>query len=569
MKKGKKVLVIIIVILMLLLIAGGAFAYTYFATDLLRTDKELFFKYFSQIIGEEGFLDNSLDAYNEKKNQTPYENLGELTIAADFPEEFGISADKVNDLSIKYEGKVDKTNSKNEQKITVDYGNDVTFPLTYRQTGDSYGIQFDHFGNKFIAIENDDLQELVQKFGVEDVSKIPDKIEVSEETEQLKFTAEEVEQLKQIYLPILDEQLLDENFSKVKTDDTESYTLELKGEQIKIILLKVLEASKQNILVLDKINNLASKVDEEVEELTSDDIDEIIEALNEYDSKLPDIKIILMQKNKKLNKILIESGENKISVSKVEGKEDSLGYDVQIELKEIISSEESEDTLEEGADDIQVNVYFNSQYIGIQTLNNVQEAYKIGVEVDSEETNIKYVYEINNDIKFADTVSIDEFEKNSTVILNNYDADTVTNFLEQVGMKLLVINNDQMTELGLKAEQNPLLYSNPITMSLMTIIHNMTDDTMQPNFDDDMKQTFNQQFLTYCGESKRGSEVNAMIKTVFNHSISSHGSSARIVKVTLDGEEISDYVDTSKLYTVEAIYDGEGYVSEMKITSNN
>ena len=60
-----------------------------------------------------------------------------------------------------------------------------------------------------------------------------------------------------------------------------------------------------------------------------------------------------------------------------------------------------------------------------------------------------------------------------------------------------------------------------------------------------------------------------MIKTVFNHSISSHVSSARIVKVTLDGEEISDYVDTSKLYTVEAIYDGEGYVSEMKITSNN
>ena len=46
-KKTKILLIIIIVLVLLILLAGGAYAY--FATDLFRSDKELFFKYVSQI----------------------------------------------------------------------------------------------------------------------------------------------------------------------------------------------------------------------------------------------------------------------------------------------------------------------------------------------------------------------------------------------------------------------------------------------------------------------------------------------------------------------------------------
>lgn len=56
MKKGNKILVVLIVIIILLLIAGGVFAYAYLATDLLKTDAELFSKYLSQIVAEDVFL---------------------------------------------------------------------------------------------------------------------------------------------------------------------------------------------------------------------------------------------------------------------------------------------------------------------------------------------------------------------------------------------------------------------------------------------------------------------------------------------------------------------------------
>ena len=96
MKKGNRILVILIIII--ILIAGGAFAYAYFATDLLKNDEELFFTYLSQVTAEDGFIDKNIKEYQEKKEQTPYENSGKFTVLADLPEEIGTVVDKVNDL---------------------------------------------------------------------------------------------------------------------------------------------------------------------------------------------------------------------------------------------------------------------------------------------------------------------------------------------------------------------------------------------------------------------------------------------------------------------------------------
>ena len=74
--KKKGILITIIVILVLLILAGGAFAYVYFATDLLKTDKELFAKYFVRIGDEEkGMSPTSLTEYENKKLSTPYTNI--------------------------------------------------------------------------------------------------------------------------------------------------------------------------------------------------------------------------------------------------------------------------------------------------------------------------------------------------------------------------------------------------------------------------------------------------------------------------------------------------------------
>lgn len=559
MRKKKSGLIVIIVLLLVVLIAGGAFAYVYMATDLLRTDKELFLKYFSQIVTEGEFVDSNIQQYNEKKQQTPYENEGKITVAANIPEEYNVPTDSVNNLSINFSGKTDTLNRQIEQNIEVDYGNDVVFPLTYKQYEDSFGVQFDHFGSKYIAIRNENLKELVEKFGVEDTSEIPDKIELSEVKEEIKFSTEEIEQIKQIYGTVLQEQLLEENFSSIKTANGESYILQLSGEQIKNIIVKMLEATKQNTLLIDKVNEYMLKIDEDSETLDVDAIDELIESVNEEDfSEISDLKITLVQKDKMLNQIVIESGDNKITIAK-NSAENQLAYQVNIDMKQV---EEESST--------EINAYFTAQYTGIQTLDNVEESFDIGFEVASEDMDMGYEYSINNTVQFQESISIEKFDKSKAVFLNDYEAEVVTNFISQVGTRLSEINKNQMAELGLEEDENPLLYSNPITMLGLTI-YNMASETIEDtslSFEDQAIAAFNAKFEMYVGTSLSGSNVNALIRTIQNNNLSDEN---KIVTITLDGNQLSDTekVESTDLYSIEAIYDGEGYITEMQITKES
>lgn len=468
MKKKKSGLIVILVLLLVMLVAGGAFAYVYLATDLLRTDKELFLKYFSQITTEGQFIDSNIQQYNEKKLQTPYENSGEITVNADIPEEFGAPVDNVNDLLISFEGKTDKSKNIAEQDIEIVYDttDNISLPFTFKQHGDSVGVQFDNFGSKYIAIRNENLKELAEKFGVEDTSEIPDKIEFSNVEEEIEFSVEEMEQLKQIYGTVLQEQLSDDNFSSAETADGESHILQLSGEQIKNIIIKMLETTKQNTLLIEKLNEYMTKIDENSEKIDVEAIDELIESIKEEDfSEVPQLRITLNQKNKMLNQIIIESGDNKISITKI-SEEDKIEYKTNIEIKQLEEESDSE-----------INAFFNVQYNGIQTLNNVGESFDIGFEIASEDVNMGYEYNIINAVQFKESVSIEEFDESRDVFLNDYDAETVTNFMAQVITRLAEINKNQMEKLGLEENQNPLIYSNPITM-LGTMIFNIAGDAV-------------------------------------------------------------------------------------------
>ena len=62
MKKTNKTLIILFIICLIILIsAGGAIAYAYLATDLLKSNQELFFKYLAQVVDEENcFFDSQI-----------------------------------------------------------------------------------------------------------------------------------------------------------------------------------------------------------------------------------------------------------------------------------------------------------------------------------------------------------------------------------------------------------------------------------------------------------------------------------------------------------------------------
>lgn len=46
MRRKNKILAIIIIIILVLLLSGGAFAYIYLRTDLVKNPQEMFYRYF-------------------------------------------------------------------------------------------------------------------------------------------------------------------------------------------------------------------------------------------------------------------------------------------------------------------------------------------------------------------------------------------------------------------------------------------------------------------------------------------------------------------------------------------
>ena len=574
MKKGNKILVVLIVIIILLSIAGGAFAYAYLATDLLKTDAELFNKYLSQVTAEDGFIDKNIKEFQEKKQQNPYENSGKFTVTANLPEGLGKGAEQVNNLEINFSGKSDEINNKTEKDFEIDYGKGVTFPVTYKKDNNAYGLKIDRVSSKFVAIRNENLKQFAQNLGINDVSEIPNKIEVTETKEKVEFTQEELGQLKQIYGAVLDEQLTEENFSKVKTSDGENYMLELGGEQLKNVIIKMLETTKQNTLLIDKVNQLMLQISEDSYSLEAEDIDELIEEVNGIEiSEISNLKVTLGQKDKLLNQILIEYGDNRIEITKNKNAT-QLGYEINIEIKEVEELNGSYNM--ESTEDTQLNLYLSLQYTGLETLSNVQENYKIGFETLKEDENVEYEYNIDNNVTFKDVVTIDSFD-DKTVFLNDHDGETVENFITQLGEKILEVNKEQMQELGLEKNENPLIYSNPITL-VAGMVYNTALDSITSatdSLEQQANEAFNATFETYEG-TQTGSHVNALLMAIVNSNMQYQDESNKIVKVTLDGTEIitgtettlTTRADTGKNYTVEAIYSSEGLITEMTITTN-
>ena len=60
-KKNKGLFITVIILLIILVLLVGVVAYLYVFTDMFKSNKQLFFKYTSQIVqNEDGFIDNAV-----------------------------------------------------------------------------------------------------------------------------------------------------------------------------------------------------------------------------------------------------------------------------------------------------------------------------------------------------------------------------------------------------------------------------------------------------------------------------------------------------------------------------
>lgn len=586
MKKSNKGLIIAFIICFIILIcAGGAFAYIYVATDLLKSNQELFFQYLSQVIDEENsFFDKNIENYFDKKEQTPYENTGNIRVNFQAPDE-SLSdnlVESINNFNIRFSGKTNNTKKNTEQNIELDFGQDMIIPINYRRNNQLYGLQSKYIGSKYIALENMNLKDLAEKLEM-DSSEIPNKIELEQSTTTLEFTQEEKNQIKETYQQVLMEQIAKDKFTKAETQTGTKFTVTLSAEEVKNLFIQLLETFKQDTMLMNKLNQFLSTV-ESTSQFDQEMIQNLIDEVNQSEAEeFKELKMTIGEQNKLLNQILIECGAMKFEIIKSVSN-DSVNYVIGIQSN---------------VDEEQVEMSFSCTFSGITTLENVNEIYelKIGATVDNE--TMVYDYIINNQVQFKDSVSIESLNNDTALFLNDCDEATLQTLMTAIAERIVSLNSQITSNLGVEESENPLLYSNPLTSLSMMIYNsaneailskaeeaqeaikqqeteeqNMAEET-EEKLDSIVKQTHNDKFERYLGQ-RRGSQVNALISTTVSSNLSETDTN-RKVSITLDGTEIlgiddteMQRVDSGKQYQVEAVYDDStGLITEIRITTIN
>ena len=540
--KGLKIAIIIVIIILAL---GITFSCLYFFTDLFKSNKELFFKYTAQIVQQEnGFIGEGLKQYLDKKQNTPYEDNGNIDFDISLPD-LGQNDNVLDNFNISFSGKMNKPNAKNEQNITLNYSNDVNFPFYYRKSNDMQGIQSEYIGTKYIAIK--DGQELQGADNV-DLSFV----DTVASLQNLQIPYDQIQNLKTTYFDNIINQIENGKFSKISEENKVGYRLSLTGDELKNVLTQILETLKDDENTIDQLNALLG-LQQSSSKIRTTDIDNLIEDLN--NAEVGEIEITVYKNNGKVSGLEIKQESLELSLERTES-EGQETYNATINLL--------------NNTDKNLNVGLVARFNGLNS-NNIKESYEISVQGKNQNEDLNYKYTINNSVQFAEAVDIEDFSAQNAVILNDQDEEYVSGLLNAIQDRLIAVNQNQMEQLGATAEQNPLYFVLP-TQILSDVLGIQSNNQLS-----EVEATeFNEKFYLYEGTSQRGVTVRGLLSTIaLNNGYedsSSEGdepeenenkrnNNPQITEIHFDGEEyevseqnitlIKDMIETETLYRVE------------------
>lgn len=429
----KKILLALLVIIILLGIGG---AYAYFATDAFKSDKEMFFSYISSDICS-NLKDEKLEEYIKKQETTAYTNKGDVSINVSGDNSLTSTVNgalqTLKDGKITLEGKTDNSRKMAEQTMTVELEQGINVPIKIKRDEDVLGIQSNLLNTKFIAVRNQNLKALLEKFGINS-DEIPDKIDFNDG----QLTQEEIDNLKNKCISILHDNLDDTSFSKEKVDGQTVIKLNTSNKHCQEILVKILETLRDDEIVLKKMSGTLSEKD--FKQRINTEIDKIKDIEVDDNSMLVIKLYIKTRKVKKVEMSIDGNNESKIFV-KLENSDrqmlinvyenDNLVGDLSV-LKQASGDDltytVNASLTSEGEESVSLD--FKVQYKNIATLDNVEENYEINVSsVDSSSKKVNLSLDYKNLKSFATDIEIEEINSNNSIILNDATDDELDDLL--------------------------------------------------------------------------------------------------------------------------------------------
>lgn len=455
MPRKKRRTLIIVSIIMIILVIIGTLIFLYMTTDAFKSNDTLFAKYLSQnfyIIEEmqnqNGMKEANTLLENNKYTSTIQANVNYITNK-------GLEDEKkdnpINQVELKIEGQTDKLSSYKYKDIKLIKQEENLERAEYIETKDRQGIRLDEV-KQFVTFDKTKENQNISQLDLTLLKTISNISEINWNNIKKTFTQEEINTIMNKYMNIIMANMNAQAFEK-KTGNitinesaikTNAYTISITKEQFNNIYIEILEAMKQDEIILNKIDMLNTKIKEitnseqglkqtfieyitnKIEEIRSTNIGQEIREITVY------------EKNGQTMRTEIISDEYQFRIDRLTNQNGiwlEISYQKQTEkqngwkINTMLTSKENEE----------------NNYIGIENA-------KDGI--------LNYI-EINNESKMENNrinsqVEAKAYNEKNEVTLTAKQTDTIVNKLENI-VELNEENNINIEDLKEEEKNNILL----------------------------------------------------------------------------------------------------------------
>lgn len=585
--KKKTGIIITIIIISVTLIVAGIFAFLHFATDIFKSNEQLFWKYASNSSQLAKMLtnENKTEQKNWKATHS-YTAKGDLSIAV--TKETGTQTIKLGTTE-----KYNQNTRRNYADITLYNGEAEHLKASYINSEDIYAIYCkDIYEPYYIGFRNSDLKQFIEKLGIPNTENIgiPDAISFgrSKNVPKLPLSiSEEEKYLSDTYFNMLLSSIPEEKYTKTEKEsitinnqsyETVGYQLDLSGEEIKQIIVNLLSKAKDDEQL---INYLSLKVFSDFDkESIQKIIDGMITSIQQIQNPVDKISFVVYQPKKGITKIRIKDNRiAEIVIDIDDSKENKKNVDISFNSSESENAQmqtvmqvEMEKQILDSMIIYTTNIVDNKSGYQLVMNTSLGNAMEDKIENNSKitifdnDTTIETSY--YKTIQVAnEEVDIQELTNTSAVVVNNYPRDQLENFFEGLGRRIEQIIPEKVEQLNIQVtnEQDGLYYLQGIISSVFTIMNvngipqpiSTTGMFIMANLNQSMLTTnntiqngqqtqnqimqqeielFNQRFEIYKGEDVNGTIVKTLISNAVTNNTNSEEND-KIVKIRLNGNK--------------------------------
>lgn len=448
MQRKRKGLIIALIITAVLIAIAVVFTILFFTTDIFKNGQQAFLQAMSKNIEMFNTLSNeNIITQEDFRNTYSYNSTGTINGT--------ISQGTVTqNVTLKTTARRDANTERYYADIALQNAGQDILKYSYIECNDVYAIKCDDVLANYVGIRNSDLKEYARKIGVseEEINNIPDQIDFEVLKGAFNLSEEEKEQLQSIYLDTITNSIPQEKFQKAGKEsitvnnlscNANKYTLTLNGEEIKKLLINLLNTAKSDEIsmnILTKLQNaLTSNVDttlitNNIENLTTKiESDETIAnttlTVDVYSYKGNPIKTIIDIST--IGKITIDTEKNTQSVTVLTERYDDIG-NINLTSQVTISKGNYNDNVVYNFEIIPNTLDIGQKLnVMIQLGNTTDIGYTNTYEVliqNGENNTINLQYDV--EVLASETVEeIQELTDSNSIIFNNYSIEELTPFI--------------------------------------------------------------------------------------------------------------------------------------------